>query len=209
MSKIDFHVHVTPPEISVNWHKYAEKYPYLAALFKGPRKPFASAEDVIAMLDEAGIEQAVVFGFGFKDMGMCRVINDYVIEKTRQFPDRLIGFITMQPKAAGMEKEIDRCHSAGLRGIGELFPEGQGFAIDDAKKTRSLTSVCIERKLPVIIHANEPVGHVYPGKTSVSLRQLERFIENSQGLQIVLAHWGGGLLFYEAMPELREKFRNV
>jgi predicted TIM-barrel fold metal-dependent hydrolase len=26
---------------------------------------------------------------------------------------------------------------------------------------------------------------------------------------VILAHWGGGLLFYEAMPELREQFRNV
>ena len=26
---------------------------------------------------------------------------------------------------------------------------------------------------------------------------------------MILAHWGGGLLFYEAMPELREQFRTV
>ncbi|MDR1859125.1 MAG: amidohydrolase [Treponema sp.] len=209
MSKIDFHVHITPPEISGNWQKYAEKELYFALLSQSPRNRFAGAESVIAMLDESGFDQAVVFGFAFKNLGLCRLANDYVIDSVRQFPDRLIGFMSVSPNDAGMEKEIDRCHSAGLVGVGEIFPEGQGISIDDPQQTRALHGACLERNLPLIVHANEPVGHSYPGKTTVGLRQLERFIENSPGLRVVLAHWGGGLLFYESMPELREKFRNV
>jgi len=209
MSGIDFHVHVTPPEISAAWRKYAEKEPYFALLAQNPRNKYASAEDVVAMLDESRLERAVVFGFGFKDMGQCRMVNDYVIEKAREFPDRLTGFMSVSPNDAGVEKEIDRCQSAGLKGIGELYPDGQGFAIDDEKETRALTGACIERGLPVIVHTNEPVGHSYIGKNDIGLRQIERFVAHSQGLKVVLAHWGGGILFYEAMPELREQFRTV
>ena len=208
MTKVDFHVHVTPPEISANWRKYAENEPHFSLLSQSSRNRFASAEDVIAALDQTEFDKAVVFGFGFNDPGLCRLTNDYVIEKTKQFPERLTGFMSVSPNTAGVEKEINRCYAAGLRGVGEIFP-GVQCNIDDEKETRSLTSACIERNLPLIIHVNEPVGHYYPGKTDTGLRQIECFIENNPDLRIVLAHWGGGLLFYEAMPELREKFRNV
>ena len=209
MSGIDFHVHVTPPEISANWRKYAEKEPYFALLAQNPHNKYAGAEEVVAMLDEAGFERAVVFGFGFKDMGLCRMVNDYVIEKVREFPGRLTGFMSVAPNAAGVEQEIDRCRSAGLKGVGEIYPGGQGFTLDNKEETRAFTGVCIERGLPVIVHTNEPVGHAYAGKNDVGLRQIERFIAHSQGLTVILAHWGGGLLFYEAMPELREQLRTV
>jgi predicted TIM-barrel fold metal-dependent hydrolase len=208
MSKVDFHVHVTPPEIGANWQKYAENEPHFAVLCQSPRNKFACAEDVIAELDRSKFDKAVVFGFGFKDPGLCRTVNDYVIEKTRQFKDKFIGFMAVSPNAAGIEKEIDRCYSAGLKGVGEIFP-GSQFNIDNEKETRALAAACVERNLPLIVHVNEPVGHSYPGKIDMALRQSECFIEKNPNLRIVLADWGGGLLFYEAMPELREKFRNV
>jgi predicted TIM-barrel fold metal-dependent hydrolase len=209
MKKIDFHVHVTPPDISANWRKYAEREPYFALLSESGHNRFACAEDVVAALGTAGFDQAVIFGFAFRDMGLCRYVNDYVIVKARAYPKQLIGFMTAPPTSREFEKEADRCLNAGLRGVGELFPAGQNFNIDDLADTAALAGVCVERGMPVIIHANEPVGHDYAGKTSVSLGQLERFIENSPGLVIVLAHLGGGLLLYEAMPELRDKCRNV
>jgi predicted TIM-barrel fold metal-dependent hydrolase len=206
---VDFHVHVTPPDISADWRKYAEREPYFARLSESPQNKFAAARDVVAALDSAGIERAVIFGFGFRDMGLCRYVNDYVIEAVRKHPDRLIGFMALAPGCADIEKEIDRCSGAGLRGVGELFPAGQDFAVDDTKQTAPFAVPCEERRLPVLLHVNEPVGHCYPGKTETSLKQIERFIEHHPGLAIVLAHWGGGLLFYEAMPEMRKKCRNV
>jgi predicted TIM-barrel fold metal-dependent hydrolase len=136
-------------------------------------------------------------------------VNDYVIEKTRQYPKRLLGFCIVSPRGGEAAKEIDRCRSAGLAGVGELFPEGQGFNLEDETDTSAITDACRELGLPLLLHTNEPVGHKYPGKTVVDLKQIETFITNNPGLDIVLAHWGGGLLFYETMPEIKEKFRNV
>jgi predicted TIM-barrel fold metal-dependent hydrolase len=206
---IDFHVHVTPPEISADWRKYAEKEPYFALLSRSPHNKYAGAGDVIAMLDESGFERAVIFGFGFKDMGLCRLVNDYVIEKARQYPGRLTGFMAVPPRDSEVESEIDRCQRAGLKGVGELYPGGQDFEIDNEADTRAFTGACVERCLPVIVHTNEPVGHGYVGKNDIGLARIERFIAHSRGLTVILAHWGGGLLFYECMPELREQFRNV
>jgi hypothetical protein len=93
MSKIDMHVHVTPEDISGNWQKYAEKEPYFGMLSNSPKNKFACAEEIVSELDAAGFDKAVIFGFGFRDMGLCRYVNDYVIEKVKEFSSRLIGYI--------------------------------------------------------------------------------------------------------------------
>jgi predicted TIM-barrel fold metal-dependent hydrolase len=123
--KIDCHVHITPPEIIDNWEKYAEKEPYFSMISHSKVNKFAAAEDVIDILQKDGFDKAVVFGFGFCDLGLCSFVNDYVIEKVRQFPDKLIGFAVVSPGNESI-KEIERCYSAGLKGLGELFPAGQG-----------------------------------------------------------------------------------
>jgi len=207
--KIDFHVHVTPPEITANLQKYSKKEKYFSLLSKNPHNKYACSNDVIAALDESGFDRAVVFGFAFKDQGLCRLVNDYVIEETKRFPGRLTGFISVSPNAKGAEKEIDRCFTAGLAGVGELYPDGQGFNIDNEKETRAVAGACIERGIPLILHVNEPVGHYYIGKNDIPLKKVERFVGNNRNLKIILAHWGGGIFFYETMKEIKEKFRNV
>jgi predicted TIM-barrel fold metal-dependent hydrolase len=209
IQKIDFHVHVTPPEISNAVEKIAEQEPYFGLLAASPKNTFANAEEVITELDGAGFDRAVIFGFAYKDPGRCRAVNDYVIAKVREFPHRLCGFAVVPPNHPGAIAEIERCHDAGLCGVGELFPTGQDIRIDDAAETTRFAGCCIERNLPVLLHANEPVGHYYPGKTDAALRQLERFVEHHPRLKTVLAHWGGGLVFYELMKELRGAFSNV
>ena len=207
--RIDFHVHVTPPEIIANWERYAQREPYFAKLSNSPINKYAAAEDVIAALDKAQFDRAVIFGFAFRDSGLCRMVNDYVIEKVREFPDRLTGFMSVSPNSRELEKEVDRCYSAGLYGVGELYPDGQGVNIDNERETCTLVNACMERDIPLILHTNEPVGHEYIGKNDIPLKKIERFIENSRGLKVVLAHWGGGLMFYEAFKGFKEKFRNV
>jgi len=209
--KIDFHVHITPPDIIENWEKYAEKEPYFSMISQSKVNKFATAENVITALDENNFDKAVVFGFAFRDMGLCRYVNDYVIDKIGQYPEKLIGFAVVPPCGREAAKEIERCYGAGLKGIGELFPEGQNINLEDEKnkETGFITGSCKELDLPLLLHANEAVGHYYTGKTSVSLKQLEIFVKNNADLKIILAHWGGGLLFYETMKEIRDSFCNV
>jgi predicted TIM-barrel fold metal-dependent hydrolase len=207
--KVDFHVHVTPPDIIADWEKYAQREPYFSLLSRSKQNKFATAEDAAAMLVGAELGRAVVFGFAFRDLGLCRYVNDYVIEKTKEYPEKLIGFMVVPPQGEKAAKEIERCYSAGLKGVGELYPEGQGIDLENKNETAAITGACRELALPLLLHANEPVGHLYPGKSNVCLTQIAAFVSNNPGLDIVLAHWGGGLFFYETMKEIREKFSNV
>lgn len=207
--KIDFHVHITPPDIIKNWEKVAQREDYFKLISESPANKFATADDVVEELESSGVDKAVVFGFAFNDMALCRYVNDYVIESVKKYPDKLIGYISVMPKSDDIEKEIDRCMTEGLHGIGEIFPYGQGFDISNPCEVNNLANLAIERDLPVIIHTNEPVGHYYCGKTDTTPVKASKFAENFPELKIVFAHWGGGLLFYELMPEIRRHNVNV
>ena len=66
-----------------------------------------------------------------------------------------------------------------------------------------------KHKLILLIHASEPVGHLYPGKGSVTPDMLYPFITDFPDLTVVCAHWGGGLPFYALMPEVKQAMENV
>lgn len=207
--KIDTHVHVTPSDISNHIEKYIQNEEYFRMLSQTPHNRFATAEQVVSEMERTGIDWSIIFGFSFSDMGLCQYVNDYVIEEVEKYKEKLIGFISVVPNHREMPYEIERCYKKGLRGIGELFPAGQPFAIDERKDTMAFAQCCQEYHLPVIIHANEPVGHFYPGKTTTSLKEIETFILNYPYLSVILAHFGGGLWQYEMMKEVKVAFKNV
>ena len=123
MMKIDFHVHITPPEIIKDYQKIGEKEPYFKLLSDSPKNKFATAEDVVGELKRTGVDKAVVFGFGFRDPGLCSYVNDYVIEAVKKYPEFLIGFAIVTPNDLKVEQELDRCMAQGLIGVGEIFPD--------------------------------------------------------------------------------------
>ncbi len=206
--KIDGHVHITPPDIIENWKDYREEE-YFYLMSNSPVNKFATAEDVIEELDRNGFQKAVVFGFGFKNMDLCRYVNDYVIESVNRYPDRLIGFMVVNPNSPEMKEEILRCHRAGLKGIGEIFPYGQDFNIRSREAMEELAGLAQELNLPIMIHTNEPVGHFYQGKTDTTPRPACEFAANFPDLKLIFAHWGGGTVFYELMPEIERANKNV
>jgi predicted TIM-barrel fold metal-dependent hydrolase len=58
-------------------------------------------------------------------------------------------------------------------------------------------------------HASEPVGHIYPGRGAATPDKLLAFAAEFPDLRLVAAHWGGGLPFYELMPEVAEIAQRV
>ena len=207
---IDFHTHVFPPRMRENRDRYVQRDRTLAALYSDPKARMASAEDLIAVMDEDGIDAAVAMGIGWSDYDTAREANDYIIEAIRRWQGRIVGFAGINP-AWGERAvwEAERCADAGLRGIGELHPDTQGFNLADRDAMAGLMAVAEERCLIVTTHSSEPVGHLYTGKGSVTPQVLMQFIGNFPDTTIVCAHWGGGLPFYALMPEVASALQNV
>jgi len=94
--------------------------------------------------------------------------------------------------------------AAGARGIGELRPEQSGFDLADSDEADLLAWAASAYDLTLLFHVTEPVGHLYGGKQGLSLGSLYAFARAASGVNIIAAHWGGGLPFYELMPEVRD-----
>jgi predicted TIM-barrel fold metal-dependent hydrolase len=207
--KIDVHVHILSPDFIKDIKKNLERDQHFKLLHATPKAKFATAEDVVSEMEKTGIEKSVVFSFSFKDLGMCREGNDYIIEAVKRYPDRLIGFAVVPPRHPEMEKELLRCHEAGLKGVGEIIPAAVDLDISDQEQVGRLTAICRELKMPILMHANELVGHYYPGKGKMGPEHAYRFAINNPENTIIFAHWGGGLFFYELMPEVSKSLQNV
>jgi predicted TIM-barrel fold metal-dependent hydrolase len=207
---IDFHTHITAPKIIACRDEYLVRDAWFRDLYADPSARLCCAEDLVAAMDRAGVDHAVVFGFGWRDMDLCRRDNDYVMEAVARHPGRLIGFGIVNP-AAGAEatREIERCVAGGLRGIGELMPDGQGFRLDDQETMAPIVEVAFSFRLLLLVHCSEPVGHLYPGKGTVTPDAVIRFARLFPQATLVCAHWGGGTIFYELMPEIARIMGNV
>jgi uncharacterized protein len=200
---IDFHTHITSPEIMARRDECLVRDAWFRELYADPKARLCSADELVAEMDRSAVDRAVVCGFGWRDMEFCRIENDYVIESVARYPDRLIGLCIANPLAgAEAVEEMERCAAHGLRGLGELMPDGQGYRLDDDKVMAPIVEVAVAHDMLILTHCSEPVGHLYPGKGMVTPAQVARFAHLFPQATLVCAHWGGGTFLYELMPEL-------
>ena len=207
---IDFHTHVFSPQIKKNRSKYIEDDPCFAIIYSQPDAKLATADELIASMDEDGVDISVITNYGWTTHEFCVETNDYILESIARYPDRLIGFCSVQPNSyEAAIAEIERCIKGGIKGVGEMRPDMQLFDFRDEQVVKPFIEVIARHKLTLLIHASEPVGHQYPGKGNITPGILYPFIADFPDLTIVCAHWGGGLPFYALMPEVKQVMTNV
>lgn len=207
---IDFHTHIFPPDIQRHRERYCARDPWFDKLYSNPGTRIATGEDLIAEMDESGVEVSVTFSFGWTDTGLIEETNNYVIDVMRRYPKRIYGMAVLQPTAGAQAvRELDRCARAGMIGLGELMPHGQGYKLSDIDLLMPIMEVVREHQLIVLSHCSEPIGHTYPGKGDVTLQDVVTFLTEFPDVPFVAAHWGGGLPFYCLMPEIQQITANV
>jgi predicted TIM-barrel fold metal-dependent hydrolase len=207
---IDFHTHVFPFFLRDERKSYFKNESAFASLYNSSKAKMIGASDLVKSMDEDEIDKSVIFGFPWENAEIYRRHNDYIIESVKKHSGRLIGFCCFSPLANHAAREVERCLNSGLMGVGELaiYDSGLTFKLIDALK--DIMDICAESDVPVMVHTNEPVGHSYAGKTSMTLREIYGFVKAYPLNRIVLAHWGGGLVFYGLMKkEVKEALKNV
>jgi uncharacterized protein len=131
--------------------------------------------------------QAVVFGGKAKLSGLW-VDDRYVADYVAQAPDRLVGFLSVDPTQDGWQDELRFGHQElGLRGI-KLLPMYAGFFPQD-EQLDPLWHYASQHNLPVLLHtgttfiAQAPIECTLPRHLDVAAR---RFPD----CRIILAHLG-------------------
>jgi predicted TIM-barrel fold metal-dependent hydrolase len=195
--------------VQENWRKIAELEPLFGEEVSSRVHKWAACGDVLLAMGDDGIDESWICGFGFTDLALCRLCNDYILECAETSGGRLRPIISVPPLARGACDEIARCAELGAIGVGEILPDGQCFCIDNPDETWRFAAECHERGLFVLLHLAEPVGRNYPGKGKTGPREAYKFALNHPELPIVAAHCGGGLFFYEQMPDVRVALQNV
>ena len=205
---VDAHTHVFPAELRDRREELCRREPLFAELYGDPRAAIATAPELLAAMDAAGVQAAVTAGFGWRDPGLCREHNDALLAAAAEAQGRLLPFVTVSlGEPAEALKEVERCRALGARGVGELRPEAHGLDLASPAGADALAEVACG--LPLLIHASEPVGHWYPGKGGQAIGPLYRFVERHPEITVIAAHMGGGLPLYAHMPEVRRALANV
>jgi predicted TIM-barrel fold metal-dependent hydrolase len=199
-----------PPWLRERRDEYIKLDPGFSLLYSQPEAKMATAEELLASMDEAGIDSSVVLNVGWVNHELCVKTNDYILDSVSRYPTRLVGFCAIQPRAGDAAiAELERCAKAGARGIGELRSDVQGFNLADKTTMKPLVDAALKHNLIFLTHSSEPVGHEYSGKGGITPDILYSFITGFPSLKLVCAHWGGGLPFYALMPEVAKALTNV
>ncbi len=207
---IDFHTHIFSPRMIQHRGEYARRDRCFAELYGDPGAKMVTAEELIDSMDKHGIDMSMVCNIGWTEHDLCVESNDYILQEVNRHPQRLVGLAAVQPRA-GEEalRELERCLRAGARGIGEMRPDIQGFNMTDDNLLTPLVNCLMQQGSIWLSHASEPLGHAYAGKGELTPQAFYPFICRYSGLNIVLAHWGGGLPFYTLMPEVQQACKRV
>ncbi|MCI0391584.1 MAG: amidohydrolase family protein [Acidobacteria bacterium] len=147
-----------------------------------------SAEQLLEAMDRFGVDRSVVIPFPVVED--YREAHDEIARAVKAHPDRVVGAACAYPYI-GKEKyrdEVRRCvEELGFRAL-KLQPQFQPLdpllPIGDF-----LYETALEFKLPVIIHTGTGIPYALPSLYIVPAR---RFPE----LKIILAHCGGGGMFF-------------
>jgi predicted TIM-barrel fold metal-dependent hydrolase len=205
---VDCHTHVFPPQVAEGREELLRTEPTFGEMYGSPRARLATAPELLASMEGAGVDISFLLGFAWRRQELCRHHNDYLLEWGARSGGRLLPFCTVNPAAPGAWQEVERCARGGARGLGELRPESQGW--DLLGPAGELLAEAARRLgLVLLFHVSEPVGHPYPGKEGLALTAFYRFAVANPDLTIVAAHLGGGLPFFAPMPEVREVCRRL
>jgi uncharacterized protein len=147
-----------------------------------------TAEQLLAAMDKNGVDRSVVIPFPV--VADYRAAHDEIARALKAAPDRLVGTACIYPYI-GKEKyrdEVKRCvEELGFRAL-KLQPQYQ--PLDPLLEIGDfLYEAALEFNLPIIIHTGTGTPHSLP---SLYVLPARRFPE----LKIILAHCGGGGLFF-------------
>lgn len=207
---LDGHTHVFPPSLIKERDLLCEKDQGFGILYRDAKAKMVGTESLIDSMDESGIDRAVVCGFSWSHPDLCARHNEYLFESASRYPTRLIVFISFALSDPGrVLKELEQGIKAGAKGVGEIAFYDREMDLRDWEAIRPALTLMEEKNIPLLLHTNETIGHAYPGKGKTPLDRFYDLILAHPRLRIVLGHWGGGLPFYELMPEVRKVMEQV
>ena len=174
---IDFHAHLFPDSLAFR------TIPHLQRICGLPPTSDGTRDTLLARMEQWGVDLAVVQHIATKPHQQ-QTINDFAASLQGE---KLRCFGTVHPDSPEPEKEVERIHRLGLKGV-KLHPDYQGFFADDPKAD-PIYEACRALGLPVLFHAGW--DYISPEVSHGSPKAIAAVLDRFPGLTIIAAHLGG------------------
>lgn len=162
---IDAHCHIYPEKIAAKAVAGTDHFYGTVAACSG------TAQGLLEKKKETGIDRFLVHSVATTPK-QVRSINAFLSEQIKAHPASFFGFGAMHPESTDLRGDIEHLLECGLQGV-KIHPDIQRFPLD-APKTMAMFELCLEKKIPVLIHTGDkrydysnpnrliPVLHTFP-----------------------------------------------
>lgn len=189
---IDMHVHVSTKE----WMTGS-----LGPMLENTAKYFRSEVRIRTVEDMAAeFEQWDIFGVllawdAETATGQPPLTNDFVADICKAFPDRFVGFASVDPHKPDAIEELERAVTElGMKGL-KLHPQVQRFYPNEPRWD-PLWDKCEEHRLPIVAHVGQTgLGAGVPGGSGIAFDYgrpmlMDMVAANHPELTVIMAHFG-------------------
>jgi predicted TIM-barrel fold metal-dependent hydrolase len=198
----------SPPAPRVDYHQHLVS-PAFAPIVQRPAR---DGNALLAELDAAGIDKAVVLsvGYSFADERkklevpdrLTREENDWTSAQVAAGGGRLIGFCSANPLRPAALDELERCLALpGMKGVKLHFGNG-GITLRNPEHAARLVQVftLAERMhAPVLVHMRARGGLNFGAEDARLF--LDKLVPAASSIEIVVAHFGGSGPGYPAQAD--------
>jgi len=189
---IDIHVHMTPRK----------------TVLRPDRTTYTTPEELLTMMDRAGIDQAVVLpSIGPECASRSHSVEE-ILAACALYADRLIPFCNIDPRqvsnspSADFSPLLEYYKKIGCRGVGEICAN---LHFDDPR-VMNLLRQCAEHAMPVTFHVGPQMGGCYALVDELGLPRLKKVLSTLPKL-ILLGH--SQPFWSEIAPDVTDENRNT
>ena len=188
--------------------------PDLATLVAGTPHPGITATEVVALLDSAGIQRAVVLSTAYSygsasrnvadEYAKVRAENDWTAAEVAKFPNRLRAFCSFNPLKEYALQELERCaRDPGLRhGLKLHFGNGDVQLENPAhlEQIKRVFSAANARRMPIVVHARANISRQRPYGAVQAGLFLTELLPLVPDIDVQVAHLAGTGPAYDDPP---------
>jgi len=188
---IDYHQHLYSPEAGA----------------RSPGPKGIDAKDLIAQLDAAGIQRAVVLSVAYSfsnpnkphvpnEYDHVKAENDWTSAQVARYPDRLLGFCSVNPLRDYAIEEISRCaKDPNLRTGLKLHFGNSDVNVDDPEdlaRVQRVFRTANHYGMAITVHMHANIDHHRPYGAKEARIFLEQLLPEAPDVPVQIAHLAGG-----------------
>ncbi|MBC5767315.1 amidohydrolase family protein [Ramlibacter albus] len=182
-------------------HQHLIRAELMGVVMPASRMPPIEGDQLVRMLDEAGIRRATVLGMGYSyaaatrnlpdEYERVRAENDWTAAQAAKYPERLVAFCGVNPLKDYAVHEIARCANAGrMRGVKLHFGNSdvQLENEEHAARVQAVFAAANAHRMAIVVHARASVSRKRPYGAAQARVFLEKLLPAAPDVVVQVAH---------------------